>query len=299
MMALRVRRKSHSLWSAEQDTTTPLQRTSAESLLYQAAVTALLSSNIEWLSGQTVWQQVEMYLSQIWDPAKSAGPKKAAPAPAPGVSLLLGIDPALCRLVREISCLARRTPLQPADQSYAMAVRTELDLMIVKSTGDAQSGKRSPPSTAGRSEDEKHFWDATKFYVCAADVLLRKTMHPHLTAEHAHIQALVQQMLDILKQSNIQGHFWSQHYCWPFTILACALLKEDDMVYLDLRLEEIWENSHWGDVKRTLLVLRRISKERYRGGTFRSHLTISNIGGPVAAFDLLLLKDGLSFLIES
>lgn len=215
-------------------TTTPIQQMCAAALLYHAATTALLSPDINGLPDDVSWEQVQHYLGPSY-PSRFAMPLS------------------LCRVILEISRLARRTPLSDQDEPIAIWLREQLDPWLpLPSASEAFSGEHD------RADE---IATAATLYALAADILLLKVTQPRLEAEDSRVQGRVKQILNVL-QAEVQGLFWNQHYSWPFAIVGCAVQREREMLFLLGRLEKLWERSHWGDVKRTSELLRRMLRSR-------------------------------------
>jgi hypothetical protein len=259
----------------------PIEVVSAQSLIYNAAVTALLSPDISWLSN--IWQLVDVYLTE----ASTTSSREGSDLP------LLGISSYHCRLILDISYLARCTPLQSDDEIRSIRVREELDSWL----NDGIERKEIVADASSCSQKDQRA-NADRLYAIAAHILLLKTMQPNLSAEHPCVQDRVQQALWILRDDDVQGFYWNQHYCWPFVILCCAVLHEADVIYLHKRSEILWQRSRWGDAKRTISVLENISRRRTIQGQFSSLMMDLDSCEVSSAFDLLLRKDGLSTFVK-
>ncbi|KAF9886613.1 hypothetical protein FE257_011253 [Aspergillus nanangensis] len=247
---------------------TPIQQTCAAALLYHAATTAFLSPDIKWLPEYTSWEQVQRYIE--------------------GTNLpTFAMPPALCRLILEISRLARRTPLNQKESILASSLREQLRQWLPRQP------HRDPGhngNAAGKGAEQIQL--AAELYALTADILLLKIIQPGLSAEDSRVQGRVKQVLSNL-QSDVNGLFWNQHYSWPFAIIGCTVQRETEMLFLLGRLEKLWENSHWGDIKRTRNLLKNLYEDRKQNAQFASlkDLRSKNAQDP---FNLLLNSDGLT-----
>ncbi|KAL4890515.1 fungal-specific transcription factor domain-containing protein [Aspergillus ambiguus] len=264
VMALKVKRSAKS----QRETITPLQQTCAAALLYHAATTAFLSPDLQWLPEYASWDQVEEYI-EVSDLSVFAMP------------------PRLCRVILEISRLARRTPLNHEDSLLALSLREQLGQWINRQS-TVDPGQGANPASEGLEQIQR----AAELYALTADILLHKIMNPQVSAEDSLVQARVKQVLTNL-QSDVDGLFWNQHYAWPFAILGCTVQRETEMLYLLGRLEKLWERSHWGDIKRTTNLLEGLFQSRKKNAQFASMKDLRREDTP-EPFDLLLKADGFS-----
>lgn len=258
-----------------------MQQTCAESLLYNSAITAFLSEEIDWLPEHISWKQIESYIGNL-SPTLGSEDIRVPP---------MGVSPSLCRLILDISCLARRTPLNANDELLAYSLREQLDSWL---SPEANSG--TVDIATSTSTDADNIRKATNLYAFASDILLLKATQPHIKAEDPQTQNRVKQIMSII-QADVQGLYWNQHYCWPFAILACTVLRETELQFLQGRLEKLWERSYWGDIKRTARVIDHILRAR-RGNIGLSSLQDCDSGSSQDVFDLLLHKDGLSVFLD-
>lgn len=266
IMALKVRS------SADQLTrTSPFQQMCAASLLYHAATTALLSLDISRLPEDTTWKQLQQFIE-------------------PSYTSLFAIPPTLCRLILEISRLARRTPLNDHDKQLASSLRDQLQPYLpLQLTPD-----EIICSEEGHDHEAEEIKKAAQLYALSADILLLKTTNPELTAKDNRVQTQVKQIMKVL-QSDVQGLFWNQHYSWPFAILGCVVQRETEMLFLLGRLEKLWERSHWGDIQRTTNFCRAMLDSRRQNSQFAGSLRDPKSGAPDCPepFDMLLHPDWL------
>lgn len=256
-MALKVKS------AASQSTgTSPFQQMCAASLLYHAATTAFLSPDISRLPEDATWKQLQQFIE-------------------PSYTSLFAIPLTLCRLILEISRLARRTPLSDHDKQLANSLHDQLQpyLPLQHCSEDCLDHE---------AEEIKR---AAQLYALAADILLLKATNPDLTAKDSRVQGQIKQVMNVL-QSDVQGLFWNQHYSWPFAILSCVVQRETEMLFLLGRLEKLWERSHWGDIKRTINLFRTILDSRRQNSQFAS-LRDARAPDCPDPFDLLLNTDRL------
>lgn len=253
IMALKV--KSQSIGTG------PFQQMCAASLLYHAATTAFLSPDISRLPADGEWKQLQQFIE-------------------PGYTSIFAIPLTLCRLILEISRLARRTPLSDHNKQLANSLRDQLQPYLPQHS--------SEECLDHGAEEIKR---AAQLYALAANILLLKTSQPDIKAKDSRVQGQVKQMMNVL-QSDIKGFFWNQHYSWPFAILGCVVQRETEMLFLLGRLERLWERSHWGDIQRTINLFRTILDSRQKNAQFASlrEFHAQDCSDP---FDLLLHTDQL------
>lgn len=264
IMALKVRIATDQLTR-----TSAFQQMCAAALLYHAATTAFLSPDISRLPEDTMWKQLQKFIE-------------------PSYTSFFAIPPTLCRLILEISRLARRSPLNNHDKQLANNLRDQLQPYLPL--------QLTPDEVIFSEENHDHEVEeikkAAQLYALSADILLLKTANPELTAKDSRVQAQVKQIMKVL-QSDVQGLFWNQHYSWPFAILGCVVQRETEMLFLLGRLERLWERSHWGDVQRTVILLRNMLDYRCQNAQFAGSLRDPKSGAPHCPepFDMLLHTD--------
>ncbi|KAH8434389.1 Zn(II)2Cys6 transcription factor [Aspergillus melleus] len=242
--------------------------TCSASLIYHASTTTLLSPATLSIADTVCWDQVQEYLETT----------QQSP---------LAMPPALCRIMLEISHLANRIPLGYDDRLLVCSLRLELSAWLIPQSG--ADGENAAPGT--------DIQKAAELYALTADILLMKISQPDVSAGDSRIQQRVKQILSNLK-SDVQGIFWNQHYSWPFTILACTVQRESEIIFLLGRLQRMWECSHWGDIKRTIHLLASIYQRRKASGQLNCS-TRSKSENAVEPFDLLLRPEGISRLITT
>lgn len=239
--------------------TSPFQQMCAASLLYHAATTAFLSPDISRLPEDATWKQLQQFIE-------------------PSYTSLFAIPLTLCRLILEISRLARRTPLSEQDKQLVGSLRDQLQPYLPLPNFNEEC----------LDHDAEEIKRAAQLYALAADILLLKASQPELKAKEGRVQGQVKQMMNVL-QSDVKGIFWNQHYSWPFAILGCVVQRETEMLFLLGRLEKLWERSHWGDIQRTINLFRTILDSRRKNAQFVSLRDArSDCPDP---FDLLLHPD--------
>ncbi|OJJ04271.1 hypothetical protein ASPVEDRAFT_778725 [Aspergillus versicolor CBS 583.65] len=266
IMALKVRS------ATDQSTpTSPFQQMCAASLLYHAATTAFLSPDISRLPEGTIWNQLQQFIE-------------------PSYTSLFAIPPTLCRLILEISRLARRTPLNDHDKQLASSLHDQLrPYLPLQLTPD-----EAICSEENHDHKAEEIKKAAQLYALSADILLLKTTNPQLAAKDSRVQAQVKQIMKVL-QSDVQGIFWNQHYSWPFAILGCVVQRETEMLFLLGRLGTLWERSRWGDIQRTTNLFRAMLDFRRQNAQFAGSLRDEKSGASDCPepFDMLLRTDWL------
>lgn len=240
--------------------TNPFQQMCAASLLYHAATTAFLSPDISRLPSDAEWKQLQQFIE-------------------PSYTSIFAIPLTLCRLILEISRLARCTPLSDHAKDLASNLRDQLQPYLPHQHDNEECV----------DHDAEEIKRAAQLYALAADILLLKTSQPDLKAKDSRVQVQVKQMMNVL-QSDVKGLFWNQHYSWPFVILGCVVQRETEMLFLLGRLEKLWERSHWGDIQRTINLFRTILDSRQKNAQFAS-LRDSRAPNCPDPFDLLLHTD--------
>lgn len=265
-MALKVRS------ATEQSTpTSPFQQMCAASLLYHAATTAFLSPDVSRLPEGTIWNQLQHFIE-------------------PSYTSLFAIPPTLCRLILEISRLARRTPLNDHDKQLASSLHDQLrPYLPLQLTPD-----EAICSEETHDHEAEEIKKAAQLYALSADILLLKTTNPQLAAKDSRVQTQVKQIMKVL-QSDVQGIFWNQHYSWPFAILGCVVQRETEMLFLLGRLGTLWERSRWGDIQRTTNLFRAMLDFRRQNAQFAGSLRDAKSGASDCPepFDMLLRTDWL------
>ena len=252
----------------EEDDAATMGMTCAASLIYHASTTTLLSPTTSSASDPISWNHVQDYLD-----ATQQSP--------------LAMPASLCRVILETTHLANRTPLNYDDRLLVCSLRLELSTWLIPQTGG--DGENAPPGM----EIQK----AAELYALTADILLMKISQPDISADDGKIQQRVRQILSNLK-SDVYGIFWNQHYTWPFTMLACTVQRETEMVFLLGRLQRMWECSRWGDIKRTIHLFTSIYRRRKASGQFQG-ANYRSPGKAAEPFDLLLRPDGIAGLITT
>ncbi|PLB48626.1 hypothetical protein P170DRAFT_446499 [Aspergillus steynii IBT 23096] len=253
---------------SDQDEPETMAMTCAASLIYHASTTTILSPTTTPAPDSVCWDQVQEYLESTQQTD-------------------LAMPPSLCRVILEITHLASRTPLNYDDRLLVCSLRLELSTWLIPQSG--VDGENTAPGT--------DIQKAAELYALTADILLMKIAQPDIQAADSKIQQRARQILSNLK-SDVYGVFWNQHYSWPFTMLACTVQRETEMVFLLGRLQRMWECSHWGDIKRTIHLLTTIYRRRKASGQFNGSNPQSSEKF-VEPFDLLLQPEGISSLIAT
>lgn len=256
----------------------PHQRLWAESVIYNTTFTAFLSPDVSWLSHMNVWEQVDVFCQANPYPGTSEDT----------ISPLMGVAVKLYHLILQVSCLARRLPWSAADALRANRMRDELDSWVTDAELDNGNG------VGGLS------WISAKLFVFAADILLFKAMNADVSPSHPHIRRRVAQSLDLLRRTEMTGTYWSQHFCWPAAILACAVEQKADFLFLQQTVDTQWRQSFFGDVRRTGNILQAMWEKFWDHGARNEFPRSLESSSSVDAdrMNLLLCREGICSLLE-
>ena len=163
-------------------------------------------------------------------------------------SPFLAVGPGLYRVICKISQLCRRAPLRPEDQTSVDVLAEELRSTIASMDRaltlepDAETQRKILPS---------------KLYTVSANIMLYKLQHPSVHASHVWIQRQVREAIDIV-QSLPNPFSPSQYLCWPMYIVGCAVVRDEDVVFVRGTLQSLWEGSYCGDLTRAARALETI-----------------------------------------
>lgn len=211
----------------------PLERIITEAMLYNAAI---LSLHVDLDS--TMLSEFFANADYIFQTQPYSGASQWANCP------ILGVGPGLYRAICKLCQLCRRAPLQPDDEKSIDGLAEELriadvtiDLAIARQCVDDVNQRPTFP---------------VKLFAIAANIMLCKLQNPEIQESHYLIQSKVRQALDIVQSIS---NSLTQFICWPLYIVGCALVRSDDMVFVRLTLQSIWEATCCGDLIRTVKAL--------------------------------------------
>jgi hypothetical protein len=254
----------------------PHERIFAESIFYNAAITSLFNADLNWQFDQDYWKQIGFYFTKL--PFRHITESDNSP--------LLGVPPQLYKVILDISCLARRTPLNHEDRTLAEELQGRLNSWLDLS--DTNS-KRISTEIIAADEDS---WYAARMSFLAADILTFKVMSPDIQATHPRVRGRVHEALTILQQDVIHGSYWAQHYCWALAIVGLSLIEDSSILFMRDIMLGLIRQANIGDLNRLSSIL-EISWKRREDVKARGEAV--NL---VYGLDLLLLKDGLSSVLQ-
>jgi len=221
--------------AASSTSITPLQRISAESFIYNIATMSLFHPYSDKLLENFSWSDMAEYFQKTPFPGYS----EFANSP------VLGSFLNLYRLVFEVTRLSRHTPLQGPDLDQALGYEQQLISFrneLVRRLANLQG------------PDERDCLRGALLYALTLQIFLFKVLHISASPAHPIVQRRALEAFTLVRNCSMAVNC-SPYFCWPLSILACAVTYEDDVLLLRERLGEIWKASFCGHVKRVLMLL--------------------------------------------
>lgn len=248
----------------------PFHRIAAEAFTYHLATYSLLYGQLDCIAQQFTWDDLKDYDEIVPFPEASS----LANSP------ILGSHSELFKLIFEITRLSRNTPLSLLDGIKAADYKWQLDIIQLRLTRALNF----------ESEGEEHeSQEGALLYSLTAQLFLFKVMNPKVDTDNSTVRHILSQALLFVDKCKINVAC-NTYFCWPLTILACAVWSEEGKVLIERKLAEIRHWIHSGQIHRTSSIIKAI----WEGDASEySRVSSGNIKLP-QRLDRLIHKEGLA-----
>lgn len=228
----RIRKLKHAL----PDQRRPFHRIAAEAFAYHLATYSILYSahDIDGVAQQFTWTDLEGYDQVMPYPEAS----ELANSP------ILGLQFDLFKTIFEITRLSRHTPLEASDMSIAIGFKRQLDLIHQRVTQVLDFEDEG---------DEHESQEIALLYTLVAQIFLFKIINPEIDPEHPTVKHLLSQALLFVDKCRVYAAC-NSFFCWPLTILACAVHTEEEKGLIERKMAECRQWTHSGQVGAFLVV---------------------------------------------
>ncbi|KAH7319211.1 fungal-specific transcription factor domain-containing protein [Rhexocercosporidium sp. MPI-PUGE-AT-0058] len=261
-----IRKLNHAL----PDQQRPFHRIAAEAFVYHLATYSILYSahDIDGVAQQFDWSDLQGYDEVMPYPEAS----KLANSP------ILGLQFDLFKIIFEVTRLSRKTPLKPPNLAMAIGFRNELDLIQQQLTEGLDF----------EDEDEHESQEIALLYILVTQIFLFKVMNPETSIEHPTIGHILSQALLFVDKCTVYASC-NSFFCWPLTILACAVRTEEEKELIQRKMAECHQWTHSGQIHRSSSIINAIWENESSGRSSDVSGTINSARG----LDRLLYKEGL------
>ncbi|KAH9220461.1 fungal-specific transcription factor domain-containing protein [Leptodontidium sp. 2 PMI_412] len=262
-----IRKLKHAL----PDQRRPFHRIAAEAFAYHLATYSILysSHDIDGVAQQFTWSDLQGYDKVMPYPEAS----KLANSP------ILGLQFDLFKTIFEITRLSRHTPLTTSDFAMAVEFKKQLDLIQQRVTQGLDFEDEG---------DEHESQEIALLYILVTQIFLFKVMNPDSGIEHPTITHVLSQALLFVDKCRVYAAC-NSFFCWPLTILACAIRIEEEKELIQRKMAECRQWTHSGQIHRSSSIINAIwedeSPERLSG--------VSDTTNSPRGLDRLLHKEGL------
>jgi hypothetical protein len=257
-------RKANSVFPDPQKT---FPRVIGEAFTYHLATSSLLNAGVDHIAEQFTWADLNAYENSTPFPDAS----EIANSP------ILGSPVELYHIIFGITRLSRHTPLKRSDQNQATNYKNQLDKL-------QREMSRSP----SRNEiDEDKLRRGALLYILASQLFSFKVLNPEIDSADQTVRYIMTTALTLLQNCEMNTGSCS-YFCWPLTVLACAVQYEEEVQLIKAKLAEIWQLTLSGQIYRTIRIVNSIwDAERFGCQSFVRE------GRPSYGLDRLIHKNGL------
>ncbi|KAH7391296.1 fungal-specific transcription factor domain-containing protein [Cadophora sp. MPI-SDFR-AT-0126] len=259
------------LRNALPDQQRPFHRIAAEAFAYHLATYSILHSahEIDGVAQQFTWTDLEGYDQVMPYPQAS----KLANSP------ILGLQFDLFKTIFEITRLSRHTPLSPTDQVIAVDFKSQLDAIR----------QQLAQVLAFEDEDDAHeSQEIALLYTLVAQIFLLKVMDPKIDIQEPALKHLLSQAFLFVDKCKVYAAC-NSFFCWPLTILACAVRTEEEKQLVERKMAECRQWTHSGQIHRSSSIIKAIWDDESVDSLNRGFTTVALPQG----LDRLLHKEGL------
>lgn len=248
----------------------PFHRIAAEAFTYHIATSSILNRQIDLIATQFTWEDLNPYseLNLIPEASESAN------------SPILGPHVGLYQIIFDITRLSRHTPLNSIRYQQGVEYSGKLDLI--------QYNLAQCLNLMVEAGDQE-LREGALLYTLVSQLFMFKILNPKVNSLNCTIRQLVSRSILLLRRCK-PSTYCTSYYCWPLTILACAVTNDKEKSLIKDKLAEIWQDSRCGQVYRTTKVINALWDNRTDSG---------NGTGLCCNLDKLLHRSGLVDSLKS
>lgn len=188
-------------------------------------------------------------------------------------SPVLGVDPKLFVLIRELSLMHREHELSDLGSNPRLQHGQTLSRMqdqlplyrrlystaIYRCPGSLSIQPETGPSSAYKNESTNPFLIGPLLYITAAGILLSDILgnvtSPEYYASALSIPELVQEGVQLVSQLEPTKDYYAEYYGWPIYVLAKFVLFEQDRKCLLSQVNAFWQQTRSGTMARLADIL--------------------------------------------
>lgn len=151
--------------------------------------------------------------------------------------------------------------------------------------------------SAYNQEKKSNCFNELRLFSTAAKILLIKTIYSERQIIDPFIQRLAHDGIDQLRYWPSADRF-DQFFCWPLLIIGCAITHDEHIELVRHKLDEAWNTSRCGDVRRVRRILEHAWELPVEAPENASPAALGWNRTTGSRLDILLHKEGVFQLLD-